>query len=243
MARAATWLVAAWMAVGSVPATAFDVTVATGDNYPPYTDQSLPDGGMATRLVKAAFDASALSMREVVWLPWARALEEARTVRVDATFPWLLNETRLESFLASDPLIETDSQFYTQVGITPPRTLADLTGKRLCRPHGYAFTPNVQAMVDRGDVHRESPTGMMQCFRLLSIGRVDMVQSTPGDAANAMATGNLDPALFRSDPRLIERTSLHLLVSRDHPEGQRIINAFNEGLAYVRMVGKVPLTR
>ncbi|WP_157752197.1 hypothetical protein [Shewanella benthica] len=58
--------------IDPVKADTFTLSLTTGDDYPPFTDRKLAQGGMATTLVLNAFEKSGYFVKEIEWLPWKR---------------------------------------------------------------------------------------------------------------------------------------------------------------------------
>ena len=138
------FLLAVWMAMHalfvSLPALAdpFAPKVITGDDYPPWTDQGLPHGGIAAWLVVRAFEEGGLPIGELQWMPWKRGFEETKAGNSDGAFPWIKNPEREEVFLFTESFLPSIEYAWTWVDSGfQPALKDDLRDRVYCRPLGY----------------------------------------------------------------------------------------------------------
>ena len=66
-------------------ASAAPVQLVTGDDYAPFTDRELPQGGMLTELVQQAL-LQAGHQPKLSWLPWKRGYQATLRGQFDATW-------------------------------------------------------------------------------------------------------------------------------------------------------------
>ncbi|MCJ8337563.1 MAG: transporter substrate-binding domain-containing protein [Pseudomonadales bacterium] len=223
------------MFIDPAKADPFALTLATGDDYPPYTDLELPRGGMATSLVLNAFEKSGYFVKEIKWLPWSRGYALAERGKYHATFPYGWTAERAESFFYSDPFFPSISYAWSTLGQS--NTLMneeDLYGKVFCNPRGYADFEKIRGLMDRNLLRRETPNSMEQCFKLLRAKRIDFVAATPSDAMNALLAAGITPEEVQQSGFSISELPHHLIVSKKLPRAQEIIDAFNNGLKILR---------
>ena len=86
-------------------ASAAPVQLVTGDDYAPFTDRELPQGGMLTELVQQAL-LQAGHQPKLSWLPWKRGYQATLRGQFDVTFPYLKTAEREADYLFSAPLYE-----------------------------------------------------------------------------------------------------------------------------------------
>ena len=88
--------VMAFCAMCSLPAAAepLKLILATSGDYPPLTDESLEQGGLATALVLGAFEASGHKVDDIQWVPWSRA--HLSVVEKEWTKAWTAFEEAVE---------------------------------------------------------------------------------------------------------------------------------------------------
>jgi polar amino acid transport system substrate-binding protein len=211
----------------------------TGDDYPPWTDKSLPHGGLATWLVTRSFAAAEYPLGEILWQPWKRGFEDTKRGESDGAFPWIENAERLKIFEFSAPFLPTVEYAWTRAdGKFQPTARNDLFGRVFCRPLGYGEFGLVRELMDIKALRRETPRTMASCFKMLSSGRVDFVYATRSDAENAMREGSVDPAGVRRAALKMSEIDHHLIVAKANPRAKEIVAAFDRGFAKLKASGE-----
>lgn len=204
------------------------VNLVSGDDYPPFAGSTLNDGGVLTQMVQQAFAVGGQPAR-VDFKPWARGYEETLRLEYDATFPYLSTPRRAASFLFSDPLYQLNLRLYVRSDSPwktgTPEELSDAT---FCLPTGYEVSGWVRLASDRLAFVR--PRSMEQCHAMLQLGRVDVLISNPDELAWQAVPPLLTPRNVRKLPEPVDDVSLHLIIPRDHPQAQQLMDTFNAGL-------------
>ncbi|MEN9438501.1 MAG: hypothetical protein RIR09_3156 [Pseudomonadota bacterium] len=215
------------------------ITLVSGNDYAPYVDSGLPQGGMVTELVKAAF---AHSQREVVmqWKPWARGLEEAKQGKYSGTFPYLRNTERAQDFLYSDEVVAVRSTAFVKAGDTrfDFTNVASLAGSTYCLPVGWAATPKLAPLVASGQIKVASPNSISACAKLVALGRADYFVYGDIQVAYALKSGDLPAGnivMVKSEPLAL--TPLYFIASKTVPGSAQLIESFNAGLKAIRKNG------
>ena len=207
--------------------------VLTSLEWPPYCSASLPGGGITTRVVRAAFQEAGYRV-EVRFLPWQRAVEQAReNPGVAAVFPEYGSGRPDIDFLTSD-VIGLSTLGLVEVVDRPVdwRTLDDLSRYRLGTVKGYLNTDAFDRMAVRGAFEIDSSVSDLLNLRKVMVGRVDLAVA---DVNVFRYLGQADPALrrerhrLRVNARLLGINTMHVLFRRG-PEGERLLRDFNRGL-------------
>ncbi|WDE14189.1 substrate-binding periplasmic protein [Thalassomonas haliotis] len=150
--------------------TPTQIKLVSGD-YPPFTGQSLPGGGLVTRLVEAtfaqAFDGAQI---QVAFEPWARGLANTENQKYQATFPYFRNEQRASAFYFSQPVIFIENVFYYHRS----ENAENFDKKTICLPLGYA-KGSLGELIAAHDMTLIRPASMLQCFKMLAKKRVDFL--------------------------------------------------------------------
>jgi polar amino acid transport system substrate-binding protein len=102
---------------------------------------------------------------------------------------------------------------------------------------GWQPPPIIQQLVDDGQLSRHSPAGLHECARLLLMGRDDFFISDRRLGETALRLTGEPIERFRRSNSAINRSTLHLIVPRSHPQAAVIIAQFNQGLAQLRASG------
>lgn len=233
------WKVFLFIACLAGFAHAQPVTLVSGNDYAPYVDSRLAQGGMVTELVKTAF---AHAQRTVVmeWKPWARGIEEAKQNKFAGTFPYLRNAEREKDFLYSDEVVSVRSTAFVKAGDTrfDFTNVASLAGTTYCLSVGWAPTPKLAPMVASGQIKVSSPDNISSCAKMVALGRADYFVYGDIQVAFALKTGELPVgsiAMAESEPLAL--TPLYFIASKTAPGSAQLIESFNEGLKAIRKNG------
>ena len=220
----------------AVPAWADDtlhVSLATGDSYPPYTDEDLPYGGFATRVVMRAFQLAGVRVDSVIWRPWNRVGVLTEELEVDAAFPYIVTPERQRQFLFSKPIFrKIDSGWQWSGTKRRIRDVDDpeaIEGLRFCLPFDFAAPVSIRKLLleDRITLHRAA--NLTGCFAMLHVGRVDVTLAGRDQAAESIAAIGAPPGDFHKS-NLTAEIHGRLIVGKNHPRAAEIIAAFNRGL-------------
>jgi polar amino acid transport system substrate-binding protein len=236
------------------------VEFLTADGYSPYTARSLEGGGILTQVISAAMrlvkeETKGRFDYSISWLnDWTAHLNPLLlTGAFDAGFPWerpdcdggtLLDASsqfRCQKFLFSDALTEVATYVFVRKD-SRIKTLSneDIAGSTLCRT---AIRPSQE--LDQGDRNWlkdgkvtlvRAPT-TEECFRLLDSGTVEgVVEAELVGRASLNALGMADRVQSIEPP--VALTSLHIVISKSHPDARTILYYINTALAKLRDSGE-----
>ena len=223
---------------GSLLADEQPLKLVSGDDYAPFTGINLPGGGMLTQIVMAAL-AEQNTSATLDWLPWKRGYLYTQQGRYDGTFPYVPAAPRQLEFLYSEPVYTLEQHFYSRSGEPfEPDNLAALTGKRLCYPLGWQPPGVIQKLLDQGLITRHTPPSLSACAKLLLLQRDDFFVADTALGKVALRDSGKPLSAFHTSRGSLPRSTLHLIVSRQHPQGSQLISRFNAGLATLRANGK-----
>lgn len=222
----------------SMQAAATELRLVTGDNYPPFTGQALPGGGLLTQIVNAALAQQQLNS-SLDWRPWKRGYLMAAQGKYDATFPYVQTAQRDSEFLFSKPLYTLEQHIFSRAGEAfEPDNLAGLLGKRFCYPLGWQPPAVIQQLLDSGKITRHEPGKLSDCAKLLLLNRDDFFLADRLLGAAALHATGADLSLYRSSTTIFPNTTLHLMVSRQLPDAAALLQRFDQGLAQLRASGE-----
>ena len=87
--------------------------LVTGNDYSPYSDEKLKEGGIFTFIVKKILNKLNISYT-LDFLPWARGYDMVKNSKYDATFPYVFTKERsLEVHFSKISLVEIKSYIFT----------------------------------------------------------------------------------------------------------------------------------
>lgn len=235
---------AAATSVGDV----LNVRVLTAGDYAPFTHQDLPNGGMLTDVVQNTFEASTdVDGFNIYWVQdWSAHLDPLLSESMlDVGFPWFKpdcdgdpSQYRCANFHFTDPMFEMLILLFTHKD--RPVAFAsddDMIGKTLCRPAGYFthdFEKNGRNWLSEGKVKLETPATVKGCFDLLEEGKVDAVALNEFTGRTAVKDLELADTVEIVQSRPLSIEGLHVLVSKNHPRADEMLEAANSGLRAIK---------
>ncbi|MFC7419944.1 substrate-binding periplasmic protein [Iodobacter arcticus] len=218
----------------SALALAEPLKLVTGSDYAPFTDPSLPDGGLATALVKKVM-AEASQPYHLEWRPWANGYSATQKGFYIATFPYISTPERRKFFDYSDPLFVLEMRVFAMPGSTldgaQPETLV---GKRYCHPVGWGFIRPIEAMINKGQLRPIRPYDMSTCIRLLAQGKADFIITDQIQGQETIAHLNNLPSIPVPSGGVIEKSTLHLITPKNNPQAKQFLIRFNKALQTLR---------
>ncbi len=235
-----------------------DMQILTAGDYQPFTDRSLPAGGMITEIVNTALATLNTEAQgpgyQISWVnDWSSHLNPLLVSKTfDMGFPWFkpncdeygqLDEParfRCDKFFFSKPVFEILVLFFTtnnsQFEFSSD---ADVLGARLCRPTGY-FTFDLDKKgrnwVKEEKVTLIRPQSVEECFQMLSRGEVDAVTLNEFTGRAAVKKLNMD-AQIRVIERPVSLLNLHVIIAKTHPRARTYLHYVNSSLTYLRGSG------
>jgi polar amino acid transport system substrate-binding protein len=215
------------------------VKVAGNANFPPFSQIDYYKEGMSTEIVRAVFAEMRLPL-EVDFMDANRAKAATFNGTVVATYPYVKNVADEETLLFSTPLYKVLNVFFIKKasGIIYEKP-KDLKGKTIAIPIGYEL-PQLQDFYKKGIVNIRPCRTLADCFDLLNKGTVDMVAaseivgwSTLKTVPNAVASD------FKTLDQSLDQTTIHLVISKNHPNAEQLINQFDAAYQRLSLKGAI----
>lgn len=222
------------------------IVVITGNDFPPFTDESLPGRGLFTQLVEtAAHRADPEKAFEVEFVnDWDAHLDLLLpALAFDGTFPWSKpdcdqpaalsahDKNRCDNYDFSEPFYEVVDGFFTRKGSEYEGAMkrGDLAGSRICRPEGYSTAHLDADGLTEPTVSMYRPTQVSDCFDALMAESVDVISLDALVAADNIASLGLQDEVVEN-PNLGEVNELYVLVHKKHPRAEETLELLNAGL-------------
>ncbi|MBC3494658.1 transporter substrate-binding domain-containing protein [Pseudomonas kermanshahensis] len=217
------------------PAQGYGKLRLVADNWPPFTDTSMPGGGLATSIVTTALArAGYTSAFEEV--PWARALMGVGEGRYDVLINAWRNDARARIGQFSDAYLTNRIRLLKRKGEAfDYQHAADLYPYSIAVVRDYAYSPDFD-----GDtrLHKVPVRNFSSAVRMLAAGRVNLAVE---DEYVARYNLQREPQAVRDGVELIDpplaQNSLHILVSLKHPQHQQIVERFEQAIAAMKADG------
>lgn len=213
-------------------------------NWEPYIGKSLPGYGYVYELVDAAFKKSGYDIK-VLFVPWARALLMAQRGDVDAVFPEYYSKERSDEFAFSKPFLGGPVGFYkrkdnlTEYSVDPrvhqDKALLDLSGYKFGIVRGYV---NTQAFDRANYLFKEDVVDDFTNLKRLYFDRIQFIfidKFVAEHILNKQLPSYKDELVFMDPP--LEVKNLYLAFSRNAPDYDAKLQAFNQGLDMIKADG------
>ncbi|MFT2092491.1 substrate-binding periplasmic protein [Paraglaciecola sp. 2405UD69-4] len=212
------------------------VKLATGRNYAPFVDDSLPEGGWSVDVIKQTFKQLDLNI-ELDIVPWERALKWTKDNQVLAAFPFVYSEARAQQFIYSDPINYVPIHMYVAQN-SDYLSIEQLKGKRLCYPLDYSIGAIEQGIIDRFNFVVNRAKDGFACVKHVTKGWSDAGITNGYIDATRIKVGDKKQPAIRVFDELLGNIPLYLVVGKHHPHAQNWIEEFNHGLKLLETSGK-----
>ena len=218
------------------------VKLVTGNDYSPFTDETLPNGGMATEIVTAVFADMGHELA-FDWLPWKRGYRLAQQGTYLGTFPYIFTDEREKDFLYSLPIAKISERLISFKGNDKKiNQWSDVEGITVCLPLGYATAKTMTEKFASGSAERITKETMSNCFEPVKSGRNYYVLAGGVQAwftarklgidFNELSVSELDVSENRD-------SGLSLIISRNIQGGAGWIERFNISLTKLQDNGMI----
>ncbi|MBY8974590.1 transporter substrate-binding domain-containing protein [Rhodobacteraceae bacterium NNCM2] len=226
----------------------------TGSDYAPFTDESMPEGGLITELVKNAMrNADENRPYRITFInDWGPHLSVLLPEGAfDLGFPWfkpdctkmnrLSDDMRLRctDYDFSDPFFEVTIGYYVKAGssLASATSYDDLKGKVICRPRGYFTFDLEQEGLKDPEVIMLTLPDPESCFRALKDGVADVVSLNVWLAKKEIKKlGTEAETVELTDLSTVQ--TLHVLSPKTNPDGPAYLSLINSGLRGMRESGQ-----
>lgn len=205
------------------------------DSWPPFSDASLVNGGLATDIVSTAL-ARAGYASDFEQVPWARALLGVGEGRYDVLVnAWYTEErTKLGQF-SGEYLLNRVRFLKRKDAPIEYNNLQQLHTYPIAVVRGYAYSPAFDEDVSLQKVPVHS---FAMAVRMLAADRVKLTLEDEYVARYYLAR---EPAKVRNAveflPKPLSENSLHILVSLKHPHHEQIVAGFDREIAEMKADG------
>ena len=208
----------------------------TGSLWTPYIDGELPDGGIATDLVRTALKDAGYEVESKIE-KWPRAYEGTAIGIYDVVAAVWRTPQRELDLLFSDPYLYNDIVLLTRPGVLVDFSiLDDLAGYRIGVVNEYAYD---EAFDTHPGLTRLGNNQLIQNLLLLRQGKLDLVIADRWSAEHQIAAYLPDDASrFLMLPKPIATRELYIGVSKQNPKAQQIVDNFNAAIARLKADGR-----
>jgi len=228
--------VLAFTCLAWTPARARTFIVLTGE-WPPYVSETLEGGGPMARVVTEAVQATGHSVK-FRFAPWRRNEIEVQSGAALATFPWSRTDAFEKTCYLSDSLDHHIMVFFYLSDRLPGwdyTGLEDLKRLRVGGSKGYAYVE----MFEKAGIQADYAQDVEKSFAKLLGDRVDVVpenEEVGWAILEKKYLADFDRVAVANTPLFVR--SIHLMISRTHPDGEEFLEIFNQGLRIIQENGR-----
>lgn len=208
-----------------------NISIATLD-WPPQISPEVPEQGLNTALVRAAFEAAGHNVN-VSFMPWTRAQKDVLEGRADVAIGAYYTDQRAKDYYMSDVIDYVDVGLISRpgLGVNRYKSLEDLMPYRIGIARGYANSEEFDAANYLNKHQASTPT---LNIRKLYRGRIDMVAMSFDRFRYEAEKEGFCPCEVEYVQPPLHREGLYIMVSRAISDGKEIVTDFNRGLRIIR---------
>jgi len=224
------------------------IYISGNQDMPPFSQVGLYQDGMLTELVKEVFKEGG-QVPVIEFSNGAVMRSKAYSGKAAAAFPAVYNEQEAKFFHFSEPLYEELTVLFVskmpqldkngKPKIFKYEKDRDLKGLRIATLRGI-IPSKLSKLQKKKYIGLMAYNSWEKCFEKLKAGEVDMVAAPQMVGIISLKNAkNFNQNNFKMLPKSLEKTKFYLMVSKQHPEGEKIINEFNMNLKKLSNDGKV----
>lgn len=213
----------------------------TNGEWQPYLSEYSYQYGASSHIVTEAFKYEGI---DVKWgfFPWARSYKKAAIADDwDASCCWWPTNDTHHEFLVSETVSPTSFVFFHLKGfVFDWEKMSDLQHLKIGLTRGYDYGRAFMDLMERGILKPNIVASDEQNFQLLSHGRIDIFPNDP--TVGYAQIRNIFPKdhkkLFSHHPKSFEKSTLHLIISKNTKDSETLLRKFNRGLKKLKSNGR-----
>ncbi len=218
------------------PAIAKDFTILSGE-WAPYVSESLPGGGPTGQIVTEAMAAVGHTV-QFKYVPWKRTEVMTQAGKSIATFPWSTTSEFEKTCYLSSPLAVQKMVFFYLKSKHPGWDYTDLNALKRLKVGGSLGYSYVQLFEDAGIKASYAPTIEHSLKKLIS-ERIDVAPESQLVGWNTIKEKfSSDADKIASSETALFKKPLYLMVSKNHPQGKELFDAFEKGFKMIKDNGR-----
>lgn len=228
------------------------IRIVVGTDWAPFTNEDQEQGGLATEITNVALSLADGSPEYKIDFinDWGAHLQPLITDHAyDFSIAWFRpncdvvdklgdgSKFRCNNLDWSDPIFEQIVGYYTRADELAVEQHADLMGRTLCRPSGYAtFMLEEFDLVDP-NITLLQPSSPTDCFSKLVSGEVDAVVLAADVSDGTIAElGVKDKVRFNDGLSYV--ATMHAVIAKTNPMSGPFLETLNSGLRKIKQNGE-----
>jgi polar amino acid transport system substrate-binding protein len=229
-----------WIIVFTTNLFAETIRITNGE-WEPFLSNYSYQYGLDSHIVTEAFKLEGI---EVEWgfFPWKRANEYAKEATDwDASCCWWPDDETKKAFLVSDAITETSFVFYHLKSYEFHwQSMQDLKGMKIGGTTTYDYGKAFMNAIAKEHFTVDFTSKDEFNYKKLLAGRIQVFPNDPsvGDAQIRNYLSPDEANLLTYNPKEFGRSTLHLIMSKDHKRNQYFLDKFNSGLKKLKASGR-----
>ena len=215
------------------------ITISTLE-YAPWAGKDLKFNGFVNHVITEAFQRKGYSVK-FAYLPWKRAVIEAKNGKYSALSYVYLSKDREKEFYLSDPISEEKIVFFHLKSnpIKDWSTLDDLKNYQFGATRGYTYTKEFWQAVESKRLKVDVADSDKQNFMKLFLGRIDIFPSglVNGFSFLKKEFHTSKSRLISYHPKPLSKTTGHLAFTKSKKNSENLRLIFNQGIAELKQEG------
>ncbi len=212
-----------------------DIYLVAGQNYYPFYAEDLENGGVITQIITEAFQRVKYKVK-IEYIPWARAVHEAKTGKRDGIFSIWYRKERETWVAFSDPLFLSKTMFLKRKeDPIKYKTFEDLKPYFIGVVRGYSYPKSFQ---EATYLKKIDAADNVNNLKLLAYKRIDLVliEQMVGNYLKKTLPylKNVELEWVGSPVGILPQ---HLGFSKKNKNYKKNLNAFNKGLRKIKADG------
>ena len=241
------WLINRWLlcllllSAGAIDACAEPpVLRLVADSWPPFSEQWLPNNGLASDLVVQALGRAGYHS-QYVETSWARALHGLERGDYDVLVNAWYSQERSRFGHFSAPYLHNRIRLLKRKGYPVSFTrIADLTPHRIAGVRGYAYH---HELLEHPDIERVDVNNFVSALGMLNAERVELVMEDEQVIYHYLGPElNQLEGAFELVDKPLGVNGLHILVSLQNPQHKEIVRGFEHALEQMKQDGSYQAT-
>jgi len=217
------------------------IRISTSE-WPPYISKKSPNGGYISQVIKEAFEQVNINV-EFVYIPWARAYEEAKFGNFNATSYWYEDDRHKKHFYLSDTLSNEKTVFFRLKSDKPSKwaNLSEFEHLTMGLTRGYTYTKELWQYAEKNSDRVSIVITDEQNFKMLLLERIDI---TPSQEVvgwhylhNMFAKEQVNRVEIMQPP--LSTQTGHLLFPKTNKNSLELLKQFNKGLSILKENGRI----
>lgn len=217
------------------------IKISTSE-WPPYISKDSPNYGYISQTIEEAFALVDIDV-EFVFMPWARAYQEAKVGHVSATSYWYKDHKHAEYFYFSEPLSSEKVVFFRLKSEKPStwQSLSDFDGLAIGLTRSFTYTKELWQYAENNSDSISIVTTDEQNFKKLLLGRIDITPAQEivgwSHLQSLFAKVQINRVEMMQPPLTIQTG--HLLFPKVNKNSKELLKQFNEGLSILTKNGRL----